>query len=37
MDNNLIDGIKERVDLLPELHRDVIEMSFGLDGGKELP
>lgn len=26
-------GIKERLDLLPNLHRDVIEMSFGLDGG----
>ena len=40
MDNNVFEGIdevfegiKERLELLPELHRDVIEMSFGLDGG----
>ncbi len=29
-------GIEERLDLLPELHRDVIEMSFGLDGGSPM-
>lgn len=36
MNNNLFDGIKERLDLLPELHRDVIDMSFGLDGGSPM-
>ena len=29
-------GIKERLDLLPDLHSDVIEMSFGLDGGSPM-
>lgn len=43
MDNNVFEGIdevfegsKERLALLPELHRDVIEMSFGLDGGSPM-
>ena len=43
MDNNVFEGIdevfegiKERLELLPELHRDVIEMSFGLDGGSPM-
>ncbi len=43
MDNNVFEGIdevfegiKERLELLPELHRDVIGMSFGLDGGSPM-
>ena len=34
--DEIFKGIEERLDLLPELHRDVIEMSFGLDGGSPM-
>ena len=34
--DEVFEGIKERLDLLPTLHRDVIEMSFGLDGGSPM-
>ncbi len=34
--DEIFSGIKERVDQLPELHRDVICMGFGLDGGSPM-
>ncbi len=34
--DEVFEGIKERLDLLPDLHRDIIEMSFGLDGGSPM-
>ena len=33
---NIIEEIKECLELLPSLHRDVLEMFFGLDGGSPM-